>query len=103
MKESAFNNKIIELCGNDTMTQYNFLESLNKNILSNSGEKNRWKLFNPNGNHTNIEDGVYMTIRCGYGGIYQTYNIWDSTNGKWKVSFADGSYTIMYKDIEEFL
>ena len=40
------------------------------------------------------EKGCYVTLRCGYGGIYQMINEW---NGKdWEVNALDGSYTIAY-------
>lgn len=100
MKESAFNRKIIELCGNDTMAQYKYLKNFDKRILTNSSEEDEWKLFNPNHKNDNIEAGVYLTLRCGYGGIYQMINIW---NQKWITEVADGSYTIMYKDIKPYL
>jgi hypothetical protein len=40
------------------------------------------------------EDGLYVTIRCGYSGIYQTLNQWK--DGKWMAEACDGSTTIAY-------
>lgn len=100
MKESEFNKKIIEICGNDTMAQYNFIKNFKKTILNaNEDENNNWKLFNPNHKNDNIEPGIYLTLRCGYGGIYQIENCWDAKTKDWTMKSTDGSYTIMYKDI----
>lgn len=38
------------------------------------------------------EDGLYLTIRCGHGGIYQVINEWKDC--RWMVYTADGSKTI---------
>ena len=40
------------------------------------------------------EEGMYITIRCGLGGIYQTLNTWK--NGGWEAQALDGSFTIAY-------
>ena len=40
------------------------------------------------------EEGMYVTIRCGYTGIYQVLNEWK--NGKWQMECTDGSTTIAY-------
>ena len=104
MKESAFNRKVIEICGDDHMAQYQFIKSFKKTILdAYEDEDNKWKLFNPNHKNDNIEPGVYLTLRCGYGGIYQIQNSWDAKAKDWMMKSADGSYTIMYKGIESYL
>jgi hypothetical protein len=38
------------------------------------------------------EDGLYLTIRCGNGGIYQVINEWKEC--KWMTDSLDGSKTI---------
>ena len=40
------------------------------------------------------EDGYYMTIRCGLGGIYTHINEWK--NGEWMVLATDDSDVIAY-------
>ena len=40
------------------------------------------------------ESGYYITIRCGFSGIYQVVNYW--RNGNWLCSRADGSQTIAF-------
>lgn len=105
MKESEFYRKIREICGEDTMAQHKYLEKFNKVKILDTYEKgtdenNRWKLFNPLRVPEKLESGVYLTIRCGYSGIYQQINIWDQKKKDWEIKIADGSYTIMYKDIE---
>ena len=40
------------------------------------------------------EDGFYMTIRCGLGGIYYNLDEWKDSN--WQVGILDGSYVIAY-------
>jgi hypothetical protein len=54
------------------------------------------------------EDGYYMTIKCGLGGIYTTLNEWK--NGEWMVFAADDSGVIAYskeqvskEDVEEWV
>lgn len=45
-------------------------------------------------NYPPKEDGFYMTIRCGFGGIYYNLNEWKDSN--WQVGILDGSYVIAY-------
>ena len=45
-------------------------------------------------NHPPKEDGFYMTIRCGLGGIYYNLDEWKDSN--WQVGILDGSYVIAY-------
>lgn len=40
------------------------------------------------------EEGMYVTLRCGYTGIYQMLNEWK--NGQWAIGITDGSTTIAY-------
>ena len=52
-----------------------------------------------------IEDGYYLTIRCGLGGIYTCFNEWK--NGSWQVKVFDDSETIAFreftaKELEEY-
>lgn len=98
MKESEFNKKIVELCGDNPEAQYKYLQKFNKKILQQTGDENRWKLFDPL--HTNPEDGIYLVLQCGYNGIYQTYNFWSRERRDWEVKSTDHSSVIMYKDIE---
>jgi hypothetical protein len=49
--------------------------------------------FKP-GKITPKEDGWYLTIRCGFPGIYTVLNEWK--DGRWQMECADGSYTIAY-------
>ena len=40
------------------------------------------------------EDGYYITVKCGLGGIYTCINEWK--NGKWMVLATDASSVIAY-------
>lgn len=40
------------------------------------------------------EDGLYITIRCGFRGIHTYLNEWKGD--KWQMEMADGSTTIAY-------
>lgn len=40
------------------------------------------------------EDGFYMTVRCGLGGIYTNLDEWK--NNKWQVGILDDSNVIAY-------
>lgn len=82
--------------------EYEYLKNLPKIRIDKNEDDTPWKLFNQNGKN-NIEKGVYMTLRCGFGGVYQIYNVWDPEKQQWLIESADGSYTIMYKTIEPYL
>ena len=43
--------------------------------------------------------GLYLTIRCGYSGIYTKLDSWKEVNGefKWTVQVLDGSEIVAYK------
>lgn len=43
---------------------------------------------------TVLENGFYLTIRCGLTGIYTTVNEWK--DGEWMLKILDGSTTIAY-------
>jgi hypothetical protein len=54
------------------------------------------------------EDGYYITVKCGLGGIYTSLNEW--TQGKWMVLSTDDSDVIAYskeqvskEDVKEWL
>ena len=54
------------------------------------------------------EDGYYITIKCGLGGIYTTLNEWK--NGEWRILTTDDSDVIAYsreqvskEDVKEWL
>ena len=40
------------------------------------------------------EEGYYMTIKCGLGGLYYCLN--EFKDGKWQVLSADDSYVVAY-------
>ena len=40
------------------------------------------------------KEGYYMTIRCGFSGIYTCLNEWKE--GKWQMQVLDGSQTIAH-------
>lgn len=46
---------------------------------------------------TNLENGVYLTIRAGLGGIYSMLNEWK--DGHWGCKVLDDSYTIAYRPL----
>lgn len=94
MRLSMFERLVRNKVGNETMNQYEFLKKFNNKIFNES----EWKLFKPEWSHK-LEDGVYQTIRVGYSGIYTMVNIWNTKTKDWETKVADGSYTIMYKDL----
>ena len=51
------------------------------------------------GHHPPKEDGVYLTIRCGRGGIYTSVNFWK--DGHWQNTILDDSRVIAYQWHEE--
>lgn len=65
------------------------MEIIEKNILYFNEENN----YKPAGKPPK-EDGFYMTIRCGYGGIYTDFNEWRNEN--WMKQSLDGSRVIAY-------
>ena len=51
-------------------------------------------------NRTELEDGtMYVTIRCGFSGIYSCLNEWKE--GRWGAECLDGSTTIAYRELSE--
>lgn len=50
--------------------------------------------FKPFRKNTNLNDGFYLTIRCGLTGIYTVVNEWK--DGDWCMGILDGSETIAY-------
>lgn len=50
--------------------------------------------FKPFRKGLTIDNGFYLTIRCGYSGIYTMVNEWK--NGDWQTKLLDGSQTIAY-------
>ena len=61
-----------------------------KNILKFNGENEN---FIP-AKRDPGEEGYYMTIKCGLGGLYYCLN--EFKEGKWQVLSADDSYVIAY-------
>lgn len=62
-------------------------------------EINEIKVFNFEGKYKLAkyppkEDGFYMTVRCGLGGIYTNLDEWK--NNKWQVGILDDSNVIAY-------
>ncbi len=50
--------------------------------------------FKPIKDHLKIENGFYLTIRCGLPGIYTMVNEW--RDGYWMIEVADDSRTVAY-------
>jgi hypothetical protein len=69
---------------NERMAEYE------KTIFKFDHEENDFKP----GNIIPKEDGWYLTIRCGFPGIYTVLNEWK--DGRWLMECADGSHTIAY-------
>ena len=72
-----------------------WMKSYEKTLLS-FGDS--WKKY---GKIKPESPGIYLTVRCGFSGIYTCLNHWDGS--KWGVESADGSETIAFKkeQIEE--
>ena len=72
---------------------YKKIKSYDKRILDFNND------FTPAVNSTGTarnpkEEGLYITIRCGFAGIYQCLNRWK--DGKWQNQVLDGSTTIAF-------
>lgn len=50
--------------------------------------------FKPYRETVKVENGTYITIRCGLGGIYTMLN--EMKDGGWMTKVADASFTIAY-------
>ena len=50
--------------------------------------------FKPYREGMHIDDGLYITVRCGFSGIYTMLN--DMKDGKWVTGVLDGSTTIAF-------
>ena len=55
-----------------------------------------WRAFKGQGDCKPKEPGIYLTIRCGYSGIYTAINEWKDEH--WMVMVADGSEVIAFKE-----
>lgn len=75
---------------NETKRILEKMQTYEKTIFSFDHDKNDFKP----GNIKPKEDGWYITIRCGFSGIYTVLNEWK--NGGWAANSTDGSYTIAY-------
>jgi len=60
-----------------------------------------YKNFKPfHDERTELKEGtMYVTIRCGLGGIYTCLNQW--MGGRWGAECLDGSTTIAYRELRE--
>lgn len=72
-----------------------YISSFEKDILKFENPKK----FRPYKEHIKIEDGTYVTLRCGLGGIYQMLN--EMKDGKWLMEILDDSETIAYRPLTE--
>lgn len=69
---------------------YKKIKSYDKRILDFDRKENNFKPA-----HYPIkEEGLYVTIRCGLSGIYQTLDRYE--NGSWQLRILDGSRIIAY-------
>ena len=57
--------------------------------------RNEWEKFTGQGQTKPQENGIYLTLRCGYSGIYSSVNQW--ANGHWDIQISDGSDVIAFK------
>lgn len=67
------------------------LKSYEKEIFKFEKKDDNW--FVP-ANRDPKEDGYYLTIRCGLGGIYKTVNEW--RDGYWSIETTDASFTVAF-------
>ena len=76
---------------------YMWTKTFNKKLV----EYNKDKLLNGcrpfRESKTNLENGVYLTIRAGLGGIYSMLDEWK--DGHWGTRVLDNSYTIAYRPL----
>ena len=87
------------------MKQFEFnIVDFNNSIWDGNVENIFFRDFKPfREGRTELENGMYITIRCGLPGVYTFLNEWK--DGNWQRHCLDGSYTIAYrklKDYEEF-
>jgi hypothetical protein len=69
---------------------YKKIQSYRKTIFNFDREENDFKLIQ----YPPKEDGLYITIRCGLTGIYQTLDQYK--DGVWQLRVLDGSVPIAY-------
>ena len=55
--------------------------------------------FKPYRERLTVENGTYLTIRCGLGGIYTVIN--EMKDNHWQVECLDGSTTIAYRPLKD--
>jgi len=75
-----------------------WLDSLEKYIVNFNGDDPFYKGFSPYREQLKLEDGKYLTIRCGLNGIYTCVNY--IMNNEWMVEVADASRTIAYRELK---
>ena len=69
---------------------YKKIKSYDKKILEFDLDDNNFKPAH----YPPKEDGMYITIRCGFSGIYQTLDQYK--DGEWQLRVLDGSKVIAY-------
>ena len=69
---------------------YKKIKSYDKQIFEFNPEENNFKPAH----YPPQEEGMYITIRCGLPGIYQTLDQYK--DGKWQLGVLDGSKVIAY-------
>ena len=69
---------------------YKKIKSYDKKILEFDLDDNNFKPAH----YPPKEDGMYITIRCGFSGIYQTLDQYE--DGEWQLRVLDGSKVIAY-------
>ncbi len=69
---------------------YKKIKSYDKRILDFDSDENNFKPAH----YPPKEDGMYITIRCGFAGISQTLDQYK--DGEWQLRVLDGSKVIAY-------
>ena len=67
--------------------------------LTDFGKEGFFKGFKPYRDNLKIEEGFYLTIRCGLSGIGTYLN--EFKDGKWQMEILDGSTTIAYRNLRK--
>lgn len=55
--------------------------------------------FKPYRKNLNIENGTYLTLRCGLSGIYSCVD--EMVNNEWSTKVLDNSFVIAYRPLKE--
>ena len=83
----------------------NWMDTFEKRIVEfhdynvNAIDKSFFDGFKPYRDNTKLEDGTYVTMRCGLTGVYTVIN--EMKDNHWMAECLDGSTTIAYRKLTQ--